>query len=73
MNILQQYKQAVAARGGNTTIEIKTGPLAIGDTFKFGGYEWQRVGEIVRISHDNGYARIISIDAGGFKTARRVK
>jgi hypothetical protein len=73
MNILQQYKQAVAKRGGSTIVEIQTGPLEIGDTFEFGGYSWQRVGEVVRISYDNGYAKIISIDAGGFKTARRTK
>ena len=71
MNILQLYQQAIAKRGGSAMVEIQTGKIEIGDTFEFGGYDWQRVGETVRIR--NGYAEIIEIDAQGFKKARRTR
>jgi hypothetical protein len=79
MNILEQYKKAVAERGNSGPVEIVTHvQLKIGETFEFGGYSWQRVGEKVGlvIGHNAtpyGYAEIVSIDAHGFKTAKRTK
>lgn len=80
MNILEQYKQAVAKRGGRTMYGVTThGELEIGEEFEFGGASWQKVGDTVELCNGStfsagyGYAKIISIDAGGFKTARRTR
>jgi hypothetical protein len=78
MNILQQYKKAVAERGRTMYAVTTFRELEIGKEFQFGGATWQRVGDTVSLhcpssSPVYGYAEIIKIDAGGFKTARRMK
>lgn len=73
MNILQQYKKARAESGYREIIDV-TASVEVGETFEFGGYSWQQVGEVVNLVRGKtvyGSAKIISIDAGGFKTAKR--
>jgi len=79
MNILEQYKKAVKERGGSSSLyDVATGTIQIGEEFEFPGASWQRVGEKVSLHHGwtsapiYGYARIVRIDAYGFKTARRI-
>jgi hypothetical protein len=79
VNILQQYKKAIAERGHTMYAVTTLYELEIGKEFEFGGATWQRVGDTVSLHSRHtygpvyGYAQIIKIDAGGFKTARRMK
>jgi hypothetical protein len=79
MNILQQYQKAMKERGGAMYDTITHGELEIGEEFEFGGASWQRVGDTVSLRNGRhsspiyGYAKIIRIDSGGFKTAKRTK
>jgi hypothetical protein len=79
VNILQQYKKAVAERRHTMYAVTTLRELRVGEEFEFGGASWQRVGDTVSLRSRHaygpvyGYAQIIKIDAGGFKTARRTK
>ena len=78
MNILQKYQKAVAERGRIAMYDVRTlFKLKIGEEFGFAGESWQRVGDTVSIHYHGsstyGYAKIIRIDAGGFKTAKRTE
>jgi hypothetical protein len=79
VNILQQYRAAVARRGSAEPYSVAThGIVAIGEEFVFGGASWQILGEKITLHRARtstpvyGYAKIIKIDANGFKIARRV-
>jgi hypothetical protein len=74
MNILQQYQKAVRERGHRGTrgmMEVEA-YVKVGEKFVYAGYDREKVGDTISIK-SGGFAKIISIDAQGFKTARRTQ